>query len=194
MSDASPLDVVLRVASMLDELAIEYVLGGSVASSFFGEPRATADIDVAIRLDPQVGEQLLARAASEFYVPSAVARAAIESHDSFNLIDTAIPFKVDIFVLGDSLLDRRQLERRIQIAVPGAPAGLWVTSPEDQVLRKLDWFRAGGEVSDQQWRDIAGILRVSGDELDLEYLETTAESLGLRELLGRARRHGSGRD
>lgn len=194
MSDASPLDVVLRVASMFDELAIEYVLGGSVASSFFGEPRATADIDVAIRLDPQVGEQLLARAASEFHVPRAVARAAIESHDSFNLIDTAIPFKVDIFVLGDSLLDRRQLERRIQIAVPGAPVGLWVTSPEDQVLRKLDWFRAGGEVSDQQWRDIAGILRVSGDELDLEYLETTAESLGLRELLGRARRHGSGRD
>lgn len=186
MTDATPLDVVIGVAAMFDELAIDYVLGGSLAGSFFGEPRATADVDVAIRVDTEATDRFLARAESEFYVPNEAARVAIQTHDSFNLIDTTIPFKVDIFVLGDALLDRRQMERRVLIAVPGARTGLYVTSPEDQVLRKLDWYRVGGGVSDQQWRDIAGILRVSTGNLDLEYLESTAAELGLTELLNKA--------
>ncbi len=186
MTGASPLDVVIRVAAMLDELNIDYVLGGSLAGSFFGEPRATADVDVAIRVDHAAGERLIGRAETEFYVPTESARAAIRNHDSFNLIDTTIAFKVDLFVLGDSLLDRRQLERRVLVPLPGVRPGLWVTSPEDQMLRKLDWYRAGGQASDQQWRDICGIVRVSGDVLDLDYLRTTAEALGLGELLHRA--------
>lgn len=186
MTDATPLDVVIGVAAMFDELAIDYVLGGSLAGSFFGEPRATADVDVAIRVDTEATDRFLARAESDFYVPNEAARVAIQTHDSFNLIDTTIPFKVDIFVLGDALLDRRQMERRVLIAVPGARTGLYVTSPEDQVLRKLDWYRVGGGVSDQQWRDIGGILRVSAGNLDLEYLESTAAELGLTELLNKA--------
>ncbi|MEZ5177318.1 MAG: hypothetical protein R2746_03280 [Acidimicrobiales bacterium] len=173
---------------MFDELAIEYVLGGSIASSFFGEPRATADVDVAVTLDPPAGERFLARAATEFYVPSEAATTAIETRDSFNLIDTSIPFKVDVFVLGDALLDRRQMERRIRVLVPSTGEELWVTSPEDQVLRKLEWFRAGGEISDQQWRDIAGLLRIGEGRLDLDYLWTTAEAVELTDLLERAMR------
>lgn len=186
MNDATPLDVVARVAAMLDELDIDYVLGGSLAGSFFGEPRATADVDVAVRLDSESADRFLVRVESEFYVPNEAARVAIRTHDSFNLVDTTIPFKVDVFVLGDGLLDRRQMERRVRIDVPGAQAGIWVTSPEDQVLRKLDCYRAGVGLSDQQWRDIAGILRVSGGELDLDYLESTAEMVGLGALLAEA--------
>ena len=186
MTGASPLDVVIRVATMLDELGIDYVLGGSLAGSFFGEPRATADVDVAIRVDHDAGERQLGRAETDFYVPTESARVAIRNHHSFNLIDTNISFKVDLFVLGDTLLDRRQLKRRLLVPVPGISPGLWVTSPEDQVLRKLDWYRAGNQSSDQQWRDISGILRVSGDALDLHYLQSTAEALDLDQLLHRA--------
>lgn len=183
MSAASLFDVLVRLVAMLDDLAIDYVLGGSVASSFFGEPRATADVDVAVRIDAAAGERFLTRASADFYVPHEAARRAIEAGDSFNLIDTSIPFKVDVFVLGDALLDQRQMERRVRVAVPGTENGLWVTSPEDQVLRKLDWFRAGGGVSDQQWRDIGGLLRISEGALDLDYLRTTARSVGLSDLL-----------
>lgn len=186
MTSANPLDVVVRVAAILDELGVGYVLGGSLAGSFYGEPRATADIDIAVRLTGESADRFLARAAGEFYVPTDAARRAIEAHDSFNLIDSVSPFKIDLFVLGESLLDRRQFERRVHLDVPGAPAGLWVTSPEDVILRKLDWFREGGEVSDQQWRDILGIIRVRGDRLDLAYLESTAVDLGLDTLLRRA--------
>lgn len=194
MSGASPLDVIIRVAEMLDDLGIDYVLGGSLAGSFYGEPRATADVDIAIRVDVDAGERLLGRAAAEFYVPTDAARIAIRNHDSFNLIDTTIAFKVDLFVLGETLLDRRQLDRRVLIPVPGVDAGVWVTSPEDQVLRKLDWFQTGGQTSDQQWRDIIGILRVSGETLDLPDLRSTAAALGLGELLDRALADIAGED
>jgi len=106
--------------------------------------------------------------------------------DSFNLIDTDISFKIDFFVLGDTLLDQRQLDRRILIPVLGVSHALWVTSPTDQVLRNLDWFHSGDQCSEQQWRDIREILRVGGEDLDLHDLESTAEMLGLDRLLYRA--------
>jgi hypothetical protein len=149
----------------------------------FGEPRSTADVDVAIRLDPALGEPLLGDMSAEFHVPVQAARAAIRSHESFNLGDTTQPMKVDVFVLGDGLLDRRQIDRRMRIALPGSPHGIWVTSPEDQVLRKLDWYRLGGEVSDRQWRDVIGLLAAVGREFDRADITAAAAQLGLVDLL-----------
>jgi hypothetical protein len=106
--------------------------------------------------------------------------------DRSTLIAEDQAFKVDLFVLGDGLLDRNQLERRIRVSVPGASIGIWVTSAEDQVLRKLDWYRQGGSTSDRQWRDVVGILLVRGRDLDFEYLTETAHQLDLSEALGRA--------
>ncbi len=186
MSTQGLLDLLARVASVLDDLEIPYALGGSVASSFFGEPRATADIDVAVQMDSRSGEAFLARVQPEFYVPMNSARAALESCSSFNLLDAERGLKVDLFVLGDGLLDRRQIERRVPISLSGSGALLWVTSPEDQILRKLEWFRAGGEVSDRQWRDIVGLILVRADNLDVDDLRRTADEVGLAALLDRA--------
>ena len=107
---------------------------------------------------------------------------------SFNLVDTENAVKVDLFVVGDGLLDRMQIQRRVRIVVPGAPEGIWVTSPEDQVLRKLDWFRQSGTASDRQWRDVVGILRVYGSQLDREYLSDSARAINLSAELDEARR------
>jgi len=183
----SPLEVVARVVTMLEDLGVDYVIGGSLASSFFGEPRSTADVDVAIRVSADTVEQLLDRAARDFYLPDESARHAIRDHGSFNLIDVDLPFKVDLFVLGDGILDRNQLSRRVQVPVPGLGLDLWVTSPEDQVLRKLDRYRAGGGHSERQWRDVIGLLKVQADHFDWTYAEATAASTGLEALMGRAR-------
>ncbi len=51
------------------------------------------------------------------------------------------------------------------------------------MLRKLAWYRAGGEVSDRQWRDVVGILAVQREEIDREDLEGTARELELADLL-----------
>jgi hypothetical protein len=85
--------------------------------------------------------------------------------------------------LGEGLLDRIQIERRIKITNRGVADGIWVTSPEDQVLRKLDWYRSSGHESERQWRDVVGILRVHGDGMDIGYLDEAARELDLRSLL-----------
>ncbi|MFM7225515.1 MAG: hypothetical protein ACKO1Y_08835 [Actinomycetota bacterium] len=86
---------------------------------------------------------------------------------------------VDIAVRLDVASGDKLLERRCLVEVPGADNGIWVTSAEDQVLRKLDWYRQGGSISDRQWRVVVGILRVHGAAVDLEYLTTTAQACGI---------------
>jgi hypothetical protein len=108
----APLTLVLRVAEILDSLGVPYALGGSLASSLFGEPRATADVDVAILVEPAVTDDLLDAMTAEFYVPIDAARAALGANGSFNVIAVEQGVKVDLFVLGETPLDRRQIEPR----------------------------------------------------------------------------------
>jgi hypothetical protein len=181
-----PLELVSQVAAILDDLGIPYALGGSMASSLVGEPRSTVDVDIAIKVEDGTEAALLERASAEFYVPVDAARAAIRAHSSFNLVETAHGLKVDLFVLGDGLLDRMQIERRMNVTIPGFADRIWVTSPEDQVLRKLDWYRSTGHESERQWRDVVGILRIHGDVMDRIYLDETARQLNLGALLDEA--------
>ena len=191
MTTKGPFALVRQMAAIFHELGVRYALGGSMASSLIGEPRSTVDVDIAAQLDVESGEMLLDRVAAEFYVPVDAARSAIAAHSSFNLLDNDSALKVDIFVLGDNLLDRMQIERSVLIVMPGAPEGVWVTSAEDQVLRKLDRFRQGGGMSDRQWRDVVGILSVGREALDLDDLRDSARVLALSELLDEALRQSN---
>jgi len=181
-----PLELVGQVASILGDLGIPYALGGSMASSLVGEPRSTVDVDIAIKVEVGIEDALLDRVTAEFYVPVDAARAAFRAHSSFNLVDTSHGLKVDLFVLGDGLLDRMQIERRMTVTIPGFTDPIWVTSPEDQVLRKLDWYRRTGHQSERQWRDVVGILRIHRDATDRRYLDETARQLDLSALLDEA--------
>jgi len=71
------------------------------------------------------------------------------------------------------------------VAGAGAPRCCAWTA-EYTVLRKLEWFRRGGEVSDRQWRDVVGILRAQGARLDRPDLTRWAERLGVVDLLTHA--------
>ena len=98
--------------------------------------------------------------------------------------------KVDLFVAGTAPFDRSELERRGRLEVR-AGRSLFVKSPEDSALRKLLWFRAGGGVSERQWRDVVQVLRRSRARLDAAYLDAWAARLGLVDLLARARREAA---
>ena len=183
----SHLDLAVSMAQLLEQLGVRYVIGGSVASSLVGEPRSTVDIDIAVELGLDALDLLIERVRPDFYVPESDAARAVRDHDSFNIIHNHEALKIDLFVLGDNTLDANQIERRQLIEVPtDPPAELWITSTEDQILRKLDWYRKGGEVSDRQWRDVIAILQINETHLDTSYLDATARAVGLTTLLSAA--------
>jgi hypothetical protein len=179
-------DVTLLVTSALERCGIAYFLGGSLASSFQGEPRATNDVDLVVQLAEDAVAPFVEALGPDFDAdPDALRRAARE-RSSWNVIYAPLVTKIDLFVLRDEPFDASEFDRRRRVEVrPGR--WLFIKSAEDSVLRKLLWFRAGGGVSDRQWRDVVQVLRQSREQLDAGYLDGWASRLGIVALLDRAR-------
>lgn len=180
-----PIATAALVSRHLDALQIPHTIGGSIASSFAGEPRATIDIDIIVALEERHVDELVAALSAEFYVDAEALRRAVRTKSSANLIQRATQLKVDLFVAGGTPLDARQIARREAVDLPDGRR-LYVHPPEDILLQKLRWYRLGGDVSDRQWRDIAAIVRVQGRRLDRDYLREGAAVLGVTDLLERA--------
>lgn len=185
---ADDYEVALRVGRALEAAGVEYVLGGSLASSLHGDPRSTNDIDFAVRLvEPQV-PALVAALGPDFEVDEPALREAIRTRRSHSLYFLPSVLKIDLFIRGGTPFDDSELSRRTPLSVGGSV--VFVATPEDTILRKLLWFRAGGEVSDRQWRDVLGIFRVCGPRLDRDYLRSWAGPLGIAGPLARAEAQG----
>lgn len=183
-----PLAVALLVASIFDRLNLRYAIGGAVASAILGEPRATHDVDLVAEIgSSQVAALLNALEEVGFYVPRAAAAAAVATRRSFNVVHRESAVKVDIFVAGRTPLDEEELQRRRLVPVSAdASRQLYVAVAEDLILQKLLWYREGGEISDRQWRDVLGLLKVQGPTLNRKLLDRWAGRLGLDDLLRRA--------
>src|SRR5437867_3098880 len=173
-----------RVVSAFDALAVEYLVGGSIASSVFGEPRQTVDADLLARLLGRHAEPLVQRLSKEFYADLPAIMNAIQTQSCFNLIHLETVTKVDVFVRWRDPFGQSQFARRQRKAVgESSPLELFFASAEDTVLAKLEWYRKGGCVSDQQWRDLLGIIKVQAGALDRDYLVRWAGELGVTDLL-----------
>ena len=180
------LRVALRVIEALESLGVRYHIGGSFASSVHGIPRQTQDIDIVADLSPDAAVALAGELAGEFYADSESARFAAREKQSFNLVHFDSGIKIDIFVLGDARFDREEFRRHHAELVQIEPQRrAFIKSAEDTILRKLQWYRMGGEVSERQWRDVEGIVRTQGERLDREYLQHWAAELGVADLLAR---------
>lgn len=173
-------EVILHVARALDELRIPYIVVGSVASSLQGFSRTTADVDILADFRVEHVAPLCAALKDEYYLDDQAMRRAVSLHRMFNLIHFDTAFKVVIYVARADEFTRRQLERRMrETLLPGEAGGVYVATPEDTILGKLQWHQRGGGVSERQLSDVLGVLKVQGTRLDLEYLREWAGRLGV---------------
>ncbi|MBI1799799.1 MAG: nucleotidyl transferase AbiEii/AbiGii toxin family protein [Candidatus Eisenbacteria bacterium] len=184
-----PTEFLVYIAELLERLGIPYHVGGSVASSAHGMYRASADVDFVI--DPSADQlEALARAMeSEFYVSRPAMAEALSQRGTFNSIHDRTSFKIDFFIKGATPFDAEELRRSVRQVVGDERAHtVLLKSPEDTILRKLDWFRRGGEVSERQWQDVLSILAAARGQLDEAHLDRWSRELGVADLLDRARR------
>lgn len=180
-----------EVVAVFDRLGIPYALGGSMASSIHGVHRATHDADVTA--EPFAGKEsaLVASFGADYYISLPAVEQAVRSRSSFNVINTRTGFKVDVFVRKDDPFEQSAMSRRRAVSLPdAAEQPIVVHTPEDLILFKLRWYRLGNETSEQQWRDVLGVLQTQAGRLDQDYLDQWAGQIGVADLLARARQEG----
>lgn len=176
-------EFVARLIAKLDAARIPYMLVGSMASSIHGKPRSTRDVDVVIRpVSQDALEELIGQLPSDdYYVSDVAAREAFRRRTQFNVIEMASMWKADLIIPEASPFQESEFARRIK--VPFAGALLYVASAEDSIIAKLDWSRRSE--SDRQLQDVADIVAVKANALDLAYVQHWVRELGLDALWSR---------
>jgi hypothetical protein len=179
--DAEQTQVNLLVVQAFEALRIRYFLSGSMASSVHGIYRATADAGFVAAIRPEHAVPLVNLLHPALYAEIEVIRSAAVSRRCFNIIHLETMLKVDVFVARPDPFHQMQMRRRVLQSVD--PEG---RTTFYAILAKLQWYHDGGGVSDRQWNDVLGVLKVQGAALDRAYLDEWARELGLTALLSRA--------
>jgi hypothetical protein len=169
-------DLFVRLVTALDSAGVPYMLVGSFASSAHGIPRATKDIDIVIApTSEQLAHLIEHFPATNYHAVLEEATFAFEHRSMFNVMDYETGWRVDFIVQKESEFAASEFRRRRQIDLAGAT--LYVASPEDVLIAKLDWAKQGG--SDRQLEDAAAIISTQGEDLDAQYVEQWVDTLGL---------------
>jgi hypothetical protein len=176
----------LPVIEALEALDVAYHVGGSVASSVHGFSRPTQDFDLVAQLTADKVASLVAALGDSYYANEASILDSLAHRRSFNLIAFSTGDKIDVFPSGAGERDQAEMSRSQAFVLSPGTRPVPVSSAEDIVVRKLEWYRAGGGLSERQWQDILGVLKIQGSRFDVGYARKTAETAGVEDLLDRA--------
>ncbi|MCL0065687.1 hypothetical protein M1N79_02210 [Dehalococcoidia bacterium] len=168
-----------RLVIKLENAGIPYMISGSLGSSLHGEPRATNDVDLVIAPTARQLDIFIQSLGEGYYVNGEAAQEAFRGRGTFNVIDYQAGWKADLIIRRNRPFSLEEFRRRIQGNVVGVP--VFVVSPEDAILSKLEWSRAGE--SERHFRDAQGVAVVQWDTLDKEYLRKWARELNVENLL-----------
>lgn len=188
MKDSDILKAITPVIKAFEKLSVAYYIGGSVASSAYGLARATLDVDIITALSNHNVNNLVTLLEKAYYIDKDMIIDAINTRSSFNLIHFETMIKIDIFIISEIDYDQSAFKRIRQesIDIDNNAHKVYLASAEDVILSKLDWFRKGKEISEKQWHDILGVMKVQKDLLDMDYLQHWADKLNLKKLLDKA--------
>jgi hypothetical protein len=179
---SDPLLVVQKAVMCFDFLDIKYLIGGSLASSLYGIPRATQDVDIVADVTVENLQALLDLLKKDFYVDPDLGNEALQSKSSFNIIDKETIFKIDIFLMSHDTLSSIEMDRRKPYSIVDSNT-FFLCSPEDIIAHKLYWYKLGDEISERQWNDALNVLKIQQDTIDLEYLEKMCSARSVLSLL-----------
>jgi hypothetical protein len=168
-----------RLAALFDKAGIPYMIAGSIGSSFYGQPRATNDIDIVVDTDNAGLEKFLEMLGSDYYVNKHAAMDALNHRSMFNIIDNQTGWKVDVIIRKSRPFSQEEFLRRRHADLMGLST--WLLSPEDSILSKLEWVKS--RESPAHLRDVLGVLLAQWDRLDFEYLKKWASQLEVTETL-----------
>jgi hypothetical protein len=170
-------DFLQKLVKMLDKSNIPYMLSGSIGSGFHGQPRATNDADIII--DPS-NEQLISFVSSlgpDYYVSKEAAIEALNDNSMFNIIDIKTGWKADLIIRKKRAYSKQEFSRRTSTTLMGM--SLWILSPEDSILSKLEWSKS--RESQTQFKDALGVIMVQWDSLDFDYMKKWAKELQIED-------------
>src|SRR3989339_1175954 len=177
-------DLLMEVVGILSDLRIPYLITGGMAVLVWGRPRFTADIDVVVEMKFSDIDKLiyaLKDLSTAGYIDKDMMVDALNNFSEFNFIDGNTGIKVDFWVLNEDEFDVSRLKRRVKKKVFNKQ--VYFSSPEDLILSKLTWFMKSQ--SSRHIEDIESIFKISGENLDLKYLEEWARKMGSWDLLNR---------
>ncbi|MBI5360065.1 MAG: hypothetical protein HZA48_05725 [Planctomycetes bacterium] len=179
--------IMLQVIEALNKTGIKYAISGSIASSAFGVPRATMDADLIVDIRVADIRNLIGLLEKDFHIEAEIIKNALRYSSSFNIIHFKTSCKVDCYVLKNDEYEQIKFSRRRKENIRAdKKTEVWFLSPEDIVLSKLQWFIKSSCISDRQWNDVIGVLKVQGRLLNKKYLQKWSAVLDLRDLLKKA--------
>ncbi len=162
---ADALAAMMPVIAQFERLGIDYYVGGSIASSLCGVGRSTLDVDIVADMTENQVDLLVQSLRSTYYIDGNMIREAIRRRSCFNLIHLTTSYKIDVFILKNREFDQQSMSRRRSDTLHDEDKSyeIYLSSPEDILLAKLEWYRLGDEISDKQWNDMLGIMKVQQD-------------------------------
>ena len=176
------------IINVFDDMGISYYLCGTLASSAYGLSRTTQDIDLVSDISIDHVNSFVEKLKEKYFIDAEMIRDAIKSETSFNLIHLDTMFKIDIFILKEDPYSKTSFNRIQEDSLDQGKDSLkiFISSPEDVILSKLIWFKLGSEISERQWLDILGVIKIQGDNLDKEYLIQWSKQRDIYDLLRKA--------
>ena len=185
-----PFDLLRYVACVLETMRLRYFVTGSTATILYGEVRFTNDIDIVVDLpEAQVANFCRQFPSGRFFVSTEAALDAVRTRGQFNIIHPESGLKIDVIIPAENSFNASRFARARRVEA-GNDLEACFASPEDAIIKKLEYYQLGG--SDKHLRDIAGILKVSRGQVDMEYINKWATALGVGEIWEAANRSETG--